>query len=111
MAESIAICSNRAHDEPTPLVPTMAFNGAEYWCALCGATSGMFGVSRTPATPALRTRLGHLEDLSRPFLRARGRLVATRTLHAGEWVKPADLPAEVKAADAEILRAWRYEEP
>lgn len=53
----IRVC---AHDGE-PLVFTMEFPGAEWYCVVCGAHEGLFG-ARVSATPALRERLGTLTE-------------------------------------------------
>ncbi len=38
----------------TPMVPTMMFSGAEFYCISCGSTQGLFGSApSTPETPEL----------------------------------------------------------
>lgn len=60
----------------TPLVPTMKFSKAEYYCRECGETFGMFdGFERTPVTPelsaAMEENIAWFRDASKDLI-ARG---------------------------------------
>ncbi len=41
----------------TPMVGTIMFSGAEFYCVKCGTSQGMFGTMDTQATPELQREL------------------------------------------------------
>ncbi len=54
----------------TPLISTFAFIGQEYWCPVCGYTTGMFGVTKNVAsTPELEALLDAYMSRAKPYLR------------------------------------------
>lgn len=68
------ICSNHSEYQ-VPLLSTMAFNGAEYWCPYCGASEGMFGAGETiKPTEKLLGRASIYREHSAYYLGANGRL-------------------------------------
>jgi hypothetical protein len=103
------ICANHSGYK-VPLIFTFAFPGKEYWCPFCGNRGGMFGIGiDVPETPELIARLEAYEKRAADFLAACGRSYAVQTKHNGEWVKPSDLPDDVKQRDAELRVSWEYE--
>jgi hypothetical protein len=108
MPQEIRICEN--HDKQVPLISTMAFSGAEFWCPFCGYTGGIFGAGeKVPFTAELGLIRQEYEEKSKDYLRAIGRRVATKTLHNGEWIEPFLLPPDEKERDAAIIAGWNYE--
>jgi hypothetical protein len=109
--KTIKICSQH-QDYQVPLIWTFAFIGAEYWCPHCGNTSGMMGAGESvPITPELVALLQTFTRLSHPYLHARawtGLSGAQAVKHNGEWVRPADLPADVLARHEAAVQAWQY---
>ena len=104
------ICTAHQDTRPTPLIFTLSFRGSELWCAHCGRNGGLLGAGDSvEATPELEARLEADEQRAAAYLRAKGRQYAVSTKHNGEWIKPADLPAEAKAEDARAIAEWTYE--
>jgi len=109
MTRTVRICDGHP-DRPTILIWTFAFSGKEFWCPHCGYTSGMFGAgSEGECTPELLAQLQEDEKRSANYLMARACLVATEVKHNGVWMKPEDLPEDVKRMHAETIAAWKYE--
>lgn len=101
------ICNN--HDQEIPLIPTYAFMGAEYWCPYCGANYGMLGAGKiVNNTDELEGKLKKYRELSGEFLRAKGTQACDETKYDGKWIKPAELPEEVKQQHQEIINNWKY---
>jgi hypothetical protein len=55
MTQKIAICCNH------PLVSTMLFSGAEYFCMKCGTKYGMLEAERVDVTPELAAAKDSIE--------------------------------------------------
>jgi hypothetical protein len=106
--ERIKIC--RRHPErETPLIQTMAFRGAEYWCPWCGTAEGMMGAGRdVDETDELLAVRAADAALAKPYIRAIAARSASSVNHEGEWVCPQDLPDAVKAENAAAIAAWKY---
>lgn len=108
MSNMIRICNE--HDEEVPLIGTMAFNGAEFWCPYCGANFGLFGAGeRVEETDELLQKEKHWLEKSRAFLSAMSRRVCVKTKFNGEWIDPADLPESEKQKDQAAIDSWTYE--
>jgi hypothetical protein len=104
----IKVCQKH-QERLTPLLHTFAFPRCELWCAWCGFRGGLFGTGESvPETPELEARYNEDEKRSQAFLIAQGRTYAAETFHAGEWVKPATLPEDVKEFDRRVIANWRY---
>jgi hypothetical protein len=102
------ICSNHS-EYPVPLIFTFAFRGCEWWCPFCGNRGGFLGTGdNAEETPELTARLEAYEKKADEFLRAFGRQNCVETKHEGKWVKPGDLPEDVKRKDAELRESWVY---
>ena len=106
MSRQIAICPH--HDDYTmPLIWTFAFVGAEWWCAYCGHTLGMWCEETTEPTMELVRRRERARKHYRLYLHAMGVRVCSRTTWppgSGQMVKPEELPQEERDRLAEIRR-------
>lgn len=93
-----------------PLIQTLAFRGAEYWCPYCGFTGGIFGSGMAITTnKILQERLKKYKEISENYLTARGREYAVATTHDGKIYRPPSaLPDKVKALDEEYKKNWKY---
>ena len=106
--ERIKICRNH-QERQTPLIFTMAFPGAEYWCPWCGAVEGMMGAGESVAeTEELRRTRDDDAALAAPYIRAVSCRTASGVKHNDEWIKPRDLPDAIKAENAAAITAWKY---
>jgi predicted RNA-binding Zn-ribbon protein involved in translation (DUF1610 family) len=66
MALTIPLCPKCV--DPTPIIQTFRFNGAEYWCPCCGHKAGMFDDFReAPYTKELEELKDSLWKLSKKF--------------------------------------------
>lgn len=108
MEKTIKVCQGH-QDRQTPLMFTMAFPGAEYWCPWCGYIAGMLGAGESVEETEQLTKLAEADaEYARPYIRAIAMRSADQVKHNGEWIKPRELPDEVKAANAKIIADWRY---
>ncbi len=108
MTEKIKVCQGHP-ERQTPLMFTMAFPGAEYWCPWCGYTAGMLGAGESvDATEQLANLAEADAEFAKPYLRAIASRTADRVKHDGEWVRPGDLPGDVIAANTKTIADWRY---
>jgi hypothetical protein len=107
MKDTIRVCIDH-QERPTPLIFTMAFPGAEYWCPFCGYQSGMLGAGeRIELTPELVRRAEADEVLARPYLNARAWRSCSTLEYQGRSIKPEELPREEKDKHLKALAEWR----
>ncbi len=107
---TIRVCEDHQHEKIVPLISTMAFNGAEYWCPYCGYTGGVMGAGeRVEETPELTKTLREYKEKSKGFLHAKSCQVCISLLHEGERISPEDLPESEKEKNREAIANWFYE--
>jgi hypothetical protein len=102
------ICENHP-ERATPMIGTFAFQGAEFWCAWCGATEGIFNsCKKVEADPVLAERMIEDETLSKEYLKAVSSLSCSRLQWEGKWISPHDLPQAAVEQYQAICKAWKY---
>lgn len=68
MEDTIKVC-HCDFENPTPLLWTFKFQGAEYWCPSCGHTAGMMGAGKNiPVTYALKRAKVKWKQKAKSFL-------------------------------------------
>lgn len=104
--EEIKICTNH-QDYKTPLIWTFAFPGAEYWCPVCGQSSGMLGAGiNVEATPELKARTeAHLKE-ARGYLEAIYERTCDSMEYEGKRITFAELPEHEKQRGKEVIDNW-----
>lgn len=107
MVDTIRICPEHL-DRPTPLISTLAFNGAERWCPHCGYKGSIFDGKAVDETEQLQMLAAADEARTQEYLFAQGCRVAARVKHNGEWIEPSALPADVKERHAKLIAEWSY---
>lgn len=108
--KQIRVCEDHQEEKTMPLISTMAFNGAEYWCPYCGYTGGMLGAGeRVDETEELLATKAEYKEKSKDFLQAKSRQVCVSLLWEGERISPKDLPESEKEKDRETISSWIYE--
>ena len=104
------VCEAHQDEKIVPLISTMAFNGAEYWCPYCGYTGGFLGAGeRVEETPELAETLKEYKEKSREFLKAKSAQVCISLLWEGERISPDDLPESEKEKNRKVIKNWFYE--
>lgn len=109
--DEIRICTSHQKELRTPLIWTFAFPGAEYWCPYCGKNEGMLGAGEiVKSTPTLRNLLKRFKKLSKAYLDARAFRCCDQLKHDGKWIKPDQLPQEIKDQHEKAISEWRYKQ-
>jgi hypothetical protein len=107
------ICPNHS-DYIVPMISTLAFSGAEFWCPYCEHTTGWFGdYEERPPTMELVRRRKKYHKLVQPYLGA----IATLNCCALIWppgsgirIDRKDLPKDEEARCYAIYKAgFAYE--
>ncbi len=97
------------HQQVVPLLSTMAFIGAEYWCPFCGYRDGVLEAGRKIyETAHLTDQADKWRSLSRPYLHALSVRHCVSTMHKGVRMKPDELPDDVKAEHKRVIAEWKY---
>lgn len=111
MEEQIPVCMKPHHASPPPLIGTMAFRGAEWWCAKCGALYGQFGVNTVPKTKELVTERDALSLVSANFRKASALRTATQVNIDGTWIRPQDIDHETRNRLEAERQAYVFSDP
>ena len=105
----IRVCPNHQDEEKVPLIGTMAFPGAEYWCPGCGYVHGIMGAGEiVNRTEELDNREDYWRKLGKEYLEAKSTLSCSSLMWEGERVSPEDLPEEEKERVQAVIKAWKY---
>ena len=108
MENEIKVCRQHRGYE-VPLIWTMAFNGAEYWCPYCGCNEGMMGAgTNVEKTAQLEVRAAMWKKYTEEFLTARSRLVCSALMWEGKRIKPSELPREELERCRRIVGEYEY---
>ncbi len=108
MSDTIKICTR--HDKQVPLLWTMVFVGAEYWCPYCGANEGMLGAGENiPSTPELEQAHKDWKESTEEYLDANATFVCSSMEWEGETISPNDLPESEKERCRKVIEDWVYE--
>jgi hypothetical protein len=105
-----AVCHD--HKEyVTPLVSTIVFAKAEFWCPYCGRKYGLFEPDPAEDTDELKARHAIYDEKSLAYLRAMGAVAyGAKVWHNGEWIDPSMLPVEIQDEYARIrAEGWQLQ--
>jgi hypothetical protein len=69
MERDINICENHQYYK-VPLIGTMVFYGAEYWCPFCGQTYDIFGGKKVKMSSSLYRKYALYKNVSSKFLQS-----------------------------------------
>lgn len=109
MKEEIKICYGHQDEQQTPLIWTFAFNGAEYWCPYCGASTGMLGGGDdVPWTWRLHHRYLKYKKASRKYLNAHSILCSSYFRYKGKNIKPEEMPPTLRKYYEREAKKWKY---
>lgn len=109
MKNEMAICQRCKYDDKIiPLISTMVFPGAEFWCPYCGNSTGMRGrVASTKVTKSLQCVHDIYRAHANRYLGAKGDLSCSAKEIDNKRVNREDFPAEmIKGAKAIVAEGW-----
>ena len=91
-----------------PMLSTMVFAGAEYWCPHCGTLEGIFDSPHVEASPELVALQAKYVIASQKYLKARSIFSCSSLLYDGERVTPDQLPDHSREQQRKIIDAFQY---
>lgn len=106
----MAVCHDHKEEYLTPLICTLAFRKAEFWCPYCGRTYGYLSPDPHQQTDELQRRHDLYEFASRKYLRAHAAIQggAQIKLDDGNYYQFHELPSELKEEYTALLEAgWQ----
>ena len=108
--DEIRICTYHQEEERVPLVSTLAFIGAEYWCPGCGHTCGMLGAGQiVKRTKKIDDREEYWREIGKEYLAARSSQICVSLMWEGQSIPPNELPDSEKKRLQNIINEWKYQ--
>jgi len=107
--KQMVICQRcQSDDKEIPMIGTMAFSGAEFWCPYCGNATGMFGeIAEVDFTKALEDVYDTYRAHAKRYLSAKGDLSCCAKMINGKRVDRKDFPSEiVEQAESIAAEGW-----